>query len=317
MITPAFIGQIYINTLNSDVWQANSLTPGDWTKIAGAGSGSNLDGAGDPTGIVTPDYLGQYYRDTATGNIWKSTGTTSADWVLTVQDMLWRWTPDNEKFGELMGVSSSWSTLGNVTNIVSLASTFAEMVNIASFDNLVSASFPNLISVDPTSSNSASFSISGHPLLSNISLPLLAILGGGNENIFSTNNILSVLSFPSLTLIDGDIKCEFSDELISFLAHNLITITGYITLAIGINGCPKLSTIDLSSYLPTNEMDINIKGCALTTQSVEHVLTRCVANAAFVSGIVDLSGGTSVSPLQGAGTPHDTLVARGVTINHN
>lgn len=47
----------------------------------GSGTGANLSGVVDPTGVATPDTVLQIYFNTATGTVWRSTGLTSADWV--------------------------------------------------------------------------------------------------------------------------------------------------------------------------------------------------------------------------------------------
>lgn len=262
MITPEFIGQIYRNTLNGDVWRANSLTPGDWTKIAGtAVAGANVDGVGNPTGVVTPLYVGQYYRDTATGNIWKSTGTTNADWTLTVQDMQWQWTPTNLKLDEELG----FAAYVDITTLVSFSYTGATSVggfNFSNCSNLLSASFPNLTFVDGTN---GFFSISGCVLMTSFSAPLLVTFG--------------------------------------------------YTLEINYND--SLTSVDISSFLPTNGKTLSFNNNALTLASVDHILSRCVANPAYVSGLVKVNGGTNAPPPTGPGTNHDILVARGVTITHN
>lgn len=289
MITPEFIGQIYRNTANGDVWQANSLTPGDWTKIAGTGGGgTNLDAAGDPTGVVTPDYVGQYYRDTTTGNIWKSTGATNADWVLTVQDSKLIWSPESltlTKFVDFtLGYLTDASDFGGITNISILATELSGAVDLENISGLITLSFPNLITV----LDNSYILILGMPDITTVSLPNL---------VNSIYDVVTIYDNHNLTTVD----------LSSFIN------TTYLNIRYN----PKLVSLSLPVYIPTNGEIQYLNENGLDLASVDGFLARCVANPAYVSGTIWLDGGTNAAPTQGPGSAHDILVARGVTINHN
>lgn len=87
--------------------------------------------------------------------------------------------------------------------------------------------------------------------------------------------------------------------------------------AISASGCTVLSSVSFPNYLPTNGSAINFSAAALSQVSVDHVLARAVANAAYVSGTITLDGGTSSTP-SGAGLADKaTLIARGVTVLTN
>jgi len=74
----------------------------------------------------------------------------------------------------------------------------------------------------------------------------------------------------------------------------------------------SLTAVDLSSYLPTNDTHQNFFNCALTAASVNHILARCVANPAYVSGFVRLGGGANAAPTGQGITDTAILIERGV-----
>lgn len=314
MITPEFIGQIYRNTINGDVWRANSLTPGDWTKIAGAGGGgSNLDGAGDPTGVVTPDYVGQYYRDTSTGNVWKSTGATSVDWVLVVQDMGYRWESKIQKFNEQVGIYTNYSFDG-ITNFVFLGEHALGGFEYGYQNNLLTVLLPNLIDIDPSNSFDGYCDFFEEPALTSWSAPLL-----------QTAKFIDLDKCPSLIIINLNslanamhIDVHGCISLPALTLPELVSLDGnFLNKLINADGCTSLASVNLSSFVPTNAKNLIFSGCALPLTQVDGLLAVCVANASYISGTVDISGGTNAAPTQGPGSAHDILVARGVTITHN
>lgn len=311
MISPQFIGQTYRNTLNGDVWQANSLTPGDWTKIAGAGGGgSNLDGAGDPTGVVTPDYVGQYYRDTSTGNIWKSTGATSADWSLQVQDSGFAWNPTSVKLLSATGFITTWwgsDCLPGVTNLV------LDFKNQASYDSIHIDSPIDLETLNiknlPSVSNGADLVVKKGSSLVSFICDELTNFGSGGIAITDLVNLLSI----SLKNLEN---CEGGLVITGCASLNSLDLSALVTSQITVSSCPALQTIVLPLWLPQNAVH-GFTGLGLNLASVDNILARGVANAEFTSGTIDLRGGTSVTPTTGEGSAHDILEARGVTVYHN
>jgi hypothetical protein len=93
----------------------------------------------------------------------------------------------------------------------------------------------------------------------------------------------------------------------------LVTIGGTLY----ISGCPNLESIDLSSLIPNSEYDYYFTDNALTSACVNAILARFVANAAFIAGTIDLSGGTNAAPTGQGQTDVTTLRARGVTVTVN
>jgi hypothetical protein len=71
------------------------------------------------------------------------------------------------------------------------------------------------------------------------------------------------------------------------------------------------------NWLPTNNINIVFTGNALDQASVDGVLARCVANAGYVSGLVQLDGGTNSAPSVTGAADVATLTGRGVTVTTN
>jgi len=79
----------------------------------------------------------------------------------------------------------------------------------------------------------------------------------------------------------------------------------------------SLTDVDLSSYLPTDNTHQDFSNCALTAASVNHILARCVANPAYIFGVVSLSGGTNAAPTGQGIMDRATLRRRGVVVTTN
>jgi hypothetical protein len=99
----------------------------------------------------------------------------------------------------------------------------------------------------------------------------------------------------------------------SISAPNLVSVTG----GIQITGAVFLTSVSLPMYLPSNGTSVNFGTDALSAATVNHLLARCVANVAYVSGTVSLNGGTSAAPTGQGIIDKATLIGRGVTVNTN
>lgn len=202
------------------------------------------------------------------------------------QDMQVAWTPTNLKLGEELG----FFTFGNLPGITSV--TFNQTTSVAGFDiesttQITSLSFPNLVSIDPLDSQNGGLYAVSNSSLTSISTPLLQsawIIG------IRGNATLASLSFPSLTTTPGQFDVENN---------------------------PLLTTISFPNWKPVNLANVVATGCALTAASVNHILARCVSNAGFVLGSVDLSGGTNAAPSGQGVADKATLIGRGVTVTTN
>lgn len=95
---------------------------------------------------------------------------------------------------------------------------------------------------------------------------------------------------------------------------NLVSSGGVLA----VESCTSLTSVSLPNFLPANGSSVLFDGCALNETSVDMILARCVASNSFVSGSVDLSGGTNSPPSSVApGSDYDILVNRGITVNVN
>ena len=83
------------------------------------------------------------------------------------------------------------------------------------------------------------------------------------------------------------------------------------------NGCTSLTTVSFPLYLPTDGAIINFSDCALTAASVNHILARAIANAGYVTGIINTSGGTSAAPSGQGIADKAALILRGCTVTTN
>jgi hypothetical protein len=138
-----------------------------------------------------------------------------------------------------------------------------------------------------------------------------ALVSVGNFITITPANLASV-SFPSLTTVATFIKFQIT-KLTSLSLPSLVTALQGFT-----NGnCTLLTTVSLPVYLPTNGSTIEFSSCALTASSVNHILARCIANPAYVSGTVNLNLGTNSAPSGQGLTDKADLITRGVTVNTN
>lgn len=195
--------------------------------------------------------------------------------------------------------------------------------------NLASFSAPNLQKVI------GSLAFVGHPLLGAISLPALQTVGVGGSFAFAFElaTVAAVsapalthvgqlivggsanITLPALTTIDGTLSTTLdagSPTLTSLSLAALVSCD-----QISPSSLTSLVTFSVPSLVPHNTMVIQIIGAALNATSVNQILARCVANAAYVSGTINLSGGTSSPPTGQGATDKATLIGRGVSVTTN
>lgn len=257
--------------------------------------------------MITPQFVGQHYRDTATGNIWVANSLTPGDWSLLLQDMQLAWTPATVKLGEKFDLAANEDIPGLLT-VVSTAAHLLSGVGLENLTTLQSASFPNLISCNGT--GYSSFSFAGSTALTSISAPLLQSVHDDFNQTGCT--ALPTLSLPALQTSGtvGNSNAFNTDQcsaLVSLLLPSLVTVNAP---TMGCGSCPLLTTVNLSSFVPFNGQQIDFSGCALSAASVNAILARCVANAGYVSGSVDLSLGTNSPPTGQGINDKATLNAR-------
>lgn len=133
--------------------------------------------------------------------------------------------------------------------------------------------------------------------LISVSAPDATALEAASQIVLRNNPALVSVSFPSLTtLVFGDV----------------------VDTPLLIESNPVLTTISLGNVVIGDGVSLSLYGNALSQASVDHILARCVASTGFVSGTVDLSGGTTSPPSSVApGSDYDIVTQRGVTVNVN
>jgi len=236
---------------------------------------------------VTPDFVGQIYKDTTNGNLWRANSLTPGDWTLELQNGLMKWTPRTIKMPEVLGYNYSTNLL-EATELVFEQSTVTQPIQIYE-TTISSVRFPNLLTVDPDYWWGSDLDFSGATALNNLELPLVNNFGSGSLKAIGCTSLPSI-SLPSLVTIA---------EVIDF------------------QSCSSLVSVSFPLFLPTNSKAVNFANCALSSASVNHILARCVANAGYVSGVVNVQGGTSAAPTGQGVADKATLIGRGVTVNTN
>lgn len=194
--------------------------------------------------------------------------------------------------------------------VTSLSLNMEEMLRsiyIEGMGSLASLSFPNLVSV--LDEFNPELIISNCVNLVSIDLPKLALI---ETNLLITGcTNLTTINLPALEEANG-LYIE-SSAITSLDLSALVTIGENIE----VTGNTVLESIDLSSLVPTSGGEFYFSWNALTAESVNAILARFVANAEFVSGTVDLSGGTNAAPTGQGLLDCATLTARGVSVTAN
>jgi hypothetical protein len=140
---------------------------------------------------------------------------------------------------------------------------------------------------------------------------------------------------PLLTNLDVDVIEYASDPLAAYSNSVVQTVATYVSFtacpnltsvsipnlistgAITCSGCPVLTSIVLTSFVPADGSIFDFTANALTTATINAFLAVCVANAGYVSGSIDFSGGTNSAPIGAGIADLATLLGRGVTVTTN
>jgi len=145
----------------------------------------------------------------------------------------------------------------------------------------------------------------------------------GNKN-FSTLNLLfnrltvsgtsaTGLQFPLLPSIGANLAVENNPLLTNLSLPLVVTVAGNVT----IKNNATLVSLDVSSMVPFSASTDDYSGNALNQASVDGVLARYAANAGYLAGTIDLSGGTNSAPSPTGAADKATLIGRGVTVITN
>lgn len=189
-------------------------------------------------------------------------------------EAMFEWEPSSAELFDLVPLTIGSEMVG-ITSLTINISTNPEL-SITSVTDLASLSFPNLVSIE------GGFEITGNTSLSSLNLSAL-------ETVYGTLSIADTL----LTSLD---------------------LGSLATAIVSIYDNPNLTDITLTNFVPVNGTENYFGGNALSAATVNAILARFVANAAFVTGVIDLSGGTNAAPTGQGLTDVTTLLARGVTV---
>lgn len=234
---------------------------------------------------VTPQFIGQRYKDTNTGNIWIANSTTPGDWTLEVQNMQMLWSPHTSKLGESLGVYAfNGASIPGITSITFLQDTFDDPdgVDIESAADLLSLYFPNLTSVGSSTFDIICFSC---PNLSVFAFPLLASTAG---SVRLAGSGVTSLDLPNL--VSGNLVIQLNSSL---------------------------TTLSIPQWLPDPSNAVELQNNAFNAASVNGVLARCVANAAYNTGPINLGGASMAAPSGQGIVDKATLVGRGIVVTTN
>lgn len=163
---------------------------------------------------------------------------------------------------------------------------------------------------------SANSSLASNPLLASIDLRSLVTTGNQGLNV-SANPALTNLMLSKLQTVTGSLNLAGDTALASLNLPALVSAASAFLASLNAAGCSSLANVSLPLYEPSNGRNQTFSGCALSQASVDHILARCVASAAYVSGTVNLSGGTSSAPSAAGLVDKATLQGRGVTVLTN
>lgn len=177
--------------------------------------------------------------------------------------------------------------------------------------SLVSFIAPDLVLLDDSH-----FIFGSNSALTGFSFPVLVTMDNFADIQWFSNSVLTSVSLPVLTTIDNSsFLSGSSPAMISFSLPALITVDN--SGAITVSNSPALTSVSLGSATFGNGTVLDFSANALTDVSVNHVLARAVANLAYVSGSINLSGGTNAAPTGQGIVDKATLIGRGVTVTTN
>lgn len=206
----------------------------------------------------------------------------------TYQDMQVAWTPANLKLGENIGFFTFGDFVDPIPNIVFQATTSASGYDLESNTQILSVSWPNLVSVDPSNVQGGYILLRGLTNLASCSAPLLQTSSGF---AITSGSALTSLSLPSLLTAD------------LFIAGNAL-----------------LTSVSVPLWKPTIGRTVDLTINALDTASIDHILSRCVAQANYglANEHISLNAGTNSAPSSTApGSDYAILVGRGAIVAVN
>ena len=180
--------------------------------------------------------------------------------------------------------NSGAANLNGITDLLFDQATSDQGFDFSTLPTLKTAAWPNLVTI----TDGGVLTLGDAPQLTDIQLPLFQSCP--NQIWLSMNPLLTSLSLPALVTAGGGLICFNNATLV---------------------------TVSIPLFQPTTGQNVRFDGCALNGVTVNAILARGVATAGFLSGLLNLSGGTNAAPSGQGITDKATLISRGVTVLTN
>jgi len=244
------------------------------------------------------------------------------------------WTPCQNKAPERSVCPYFGAPSDGITSITLRRQSMTGGITVEFQSTVQSVQSTTLTSIDPGSDIALPFFPTGSSIyvafcdaIETISFPNLVSIG--ESLTIGYCPALTTVNFDALTTLDGYCSdpaqfLQFSigdcDSLTSLSFPNLVGFTTISTVAYAdfvVSNNPLLTSLSIPAFVPNNTLIVDCRNNAMNQASVDQVLARCVANAAYVSGWVRLNGGTNSAPSVAGLADVATLVGRGVTVAHN
>lgn len=281
-------------------------------QIANGGSGAcaNLEGADSPLGSVTPDFIGQVYQQ-SDGTIWQAGSLLSSSWeIINGADLFTYNSGTGTAFASTLAryfSSNFWISGSNLTEI-----TLPNVETVGGYFDIDTNTALATLDITGLRTVSSGLYLSDNDLLTEYDISSLETVG--TEMVIQNNAAITSIDASSIVTVTGALGTIDNNTLLESIdLTSLVTVTG----SVGIINNPALDTITVPAWLPTNGTNLTFTGNALLEATVDQILARCVANAAYISGTVDLSGGTNAPPSVTGDADVLILQGRGCTVNHN
>lgn len=222
------------------------------------------------------------------------------------------WTPKSYQLGNDIGYELFGSPL---TTLEFDYKTNAVGFGLINCGNLKTISLPNCTQINPTDANASGIAVAVCFALVKFSAPKLQSVAGLIQ--FEEDPALITIDFPALTNYGTPASNPFTIQICNALTNlsfpNLVSAQPNLDWSQD----PDLVNISIPKYVPSNGAEDSYLGDSLTASAIDSLLSRYVANADFVSGSIDISGGGNATPDAAGMDMISTLEDRGVTVTTN
>lgn len=139
-----------------------------------------------------------------------------------------------------------------------------------------------------------------------------AIDGQGDRFLVGfPNTPFTEVTFGNPVTVANDVDFGACSLMTSLVFSVLVAIGGNLSVT-----CNVLTHFSAPSWLPTNGSTIDLSGCALAAESVNHILARCVA-AGVTTCTINVSGGTNAAPTEDGVADKAALILAGNSVTTN